>query len=755
MKSIETMRRGGAGVAMRALAVTLGLAWGATPAPGQTARILFRPLTPQEIKTHGMTNITQKSGGGANVGLGQPVYMEALVQTGGVVSSVSWSIIGAPPGSAAALTVGFPSNSVPTYEPGDRRDTFVASRAMLRPDLVCFFDFGTTNIVDYKVRTSIVLTNKTLVFTNSAFGSVYLGQKHYLCVLCHADKQASFDQTDHATAFTRQISGTGSDHFSSNCISCHSLGFDKTAGAANDGFDDVAASLGWTFPATLSSTNWSAMPAALQQKSNVQCENCHGAASTHMVSLGRTNAIDVSLSAGTCGQCHDSLPHHVKPYEWVQSLHATGYVFRFSGSCLPCHSAKGFIETNDPYFAASGKVPRSGEQEGISCTACHDPHNVGMGEHQLRLITNATLLSGDVITHAQAGDGVLCMNCHHARENAEPYVLGWTSGRFSPHHGTQGDMVAGKNAIEYGLDMPSSRHMTAVSNSCVGCHMQLIATTSYSNQNTRVGGHTFKLTFDNGTSDPSDDVRVTEVCSVCHVEQGTFDFGGEDYDRDGTVEGVQTEIRGLLDQLGNLLPPAGTNVTATADYSLSQKKAAYNYLFVAEDKSLGVHNPKYAAAILRASIDDLTGGIDVDRDGLLDAWEMANFGNLTSQTGQGDADGDGVSNELEQQLGLNPNSSDSDNDGYSDLAELQGGSNPLDFASTLPPNFILSMLPAIELAYLPGEMGVTQRFESVDSMGTGGGWAPAGLPFVSSNAFFYQLISLRDATQRYYRVVKP
>ncbi|MBU4460018.1 MAG: hypothetical protein KJ579_05580, partial [Verrucomicrobia bacterium] len=199
----------------------------------------------------------------------------------------------------------------------------------------------------------------------------------------------------------------------------------------------------------------------------------------------------------------------------------------------------------------------------------------------------------------------------------------------------------------------------------------------------------------------------------------------------------------------------GTNVTATAAYSLSQKKAAYNYLFVAEDKSLGVHNPKYAAAILRASIDDLTGGIDVDQDGLLDAWEMAKFGNLTSQTGQGDADADGVPNELEEELGLNPNTGDSDNDGNSDLAELQGGSNPLDFNSTLPPNFILNMLPALELAYLPGEMGVTQRFESVNAMGTGGGWAPAGSPFVSSNAFFYQLISLRDATQRYYRVVKP
>ena len=731
------------------IALAVALVACASISQAQQVRIRYRPLTPQEIKDYGLTNTTQKSGGAPNVGVGQPVYMEALVQTGTVVNAVNWSLIGIPTNSSAVLEPSPLSNSIPTYDGGDRNGFFVAGRAMLRPDVKCTVFNG-----DFFIKTDIVLTNKTLSYTNVAYGSIYLGQKHYLCILCHADKQANFDLTDHATAFTRQITGAGSDHFNANCISCHTLGYDTTPGATNEGFDDIAAQVGWTFPGSLSPTNWSGMPTNLQHKANVQCESCHGPADRHMRNLGETNAIDVTLSAGTCGQCHDSLPHHVKPYEWGRSLHSTGYVFRFTGSCMPCHSSKGFIETWDPAYVATNRSPRGTEQEGIACAACHDPHTVGMGEKQLRNITTATLSNGYVVTQAIAGTGVLCMNCHHGRQNANTTVAG--TGSVSPHHGTQGDMLLGQNAYEYGLDMPSSRHLQAVTNSCVGCHMQLIAQTSFSNSNTKVGGHTFKIAWDNGTTNTADDVKVTEVCQTCHVGvYNDFDFGGEDYDRDGSVEGVQSEIQGLLDQLALLLPPAGTGVVYSASYTPSERKGIFNYLYVWEDKSLGVHNPKYAAAILRASIDDLTGGIDIDQDGLVDTWEMANFGNLTSQIGSGDADNDGVSNALEEDLGTNPMLADSDNDGFSDLAEIQGNSNPNDMLSILPTNTVIEMLPAIELSYVPGQVGVTQVFQYVDAMGDGNGWTNLGPSFISSNGLSYQLISLRDTTQKYYRVIKP
>ncbi len=71
------------------------------------------------------------------------------------------------------------------------------------------------------------------------------------------------------------------------------------------------------------------------------------------------------------------------------------------------------------------------------------------------------------------------------------------------------------------------------------------------------------------------------------------------------------------------------------------------------------------------------GTLDTDGDGLLDAWEMAEFGSLDQDPGD-DGDGDGLSNKGEFEAGSSPTAADSDSDGLNDGDEvLVHGSNPV------------------------------------------------------------------------------
>lgn len=345
------------------------------------------------------------------------------------------------------------------------------------------------------------------------------------------------------------------------------------------------------------------------------------------------------------------------------------------------------------------------------------------------------------------------MTCHKARREAETYVFGRLSTHFGPHHGPQTDMLAGENAIEYGQNLPSSKHLSVVEDACVQCHMQATPSDIEPYAKNRVGGHSFGLSYDDGTNDV---VHLTATCTSCHGDIEDFDFGGEDYNRDGLIEGVQTEIHHLLDELAMLLPPIGSTHIGLHDSTdgydpIEYRRAVYNYLFVEEDGSHGVHNPKYAAALLRSSIEDLTGGIDIDNDGLVDSWEIQYFGDLTSQSGAGDWDGDGLTNLEEQNLGTSPLLTDSDGDGFSDLVEVQGGSNPLEITSV--PSSDMIILPATEVGYLPKGTNTIVQFEVIDSL-TDGSWSSVGPAQTNKGSWVYQLESLRGSTNRFFRATE-
>ncbi len=712
--------------------------------PSQLGQIGARALTPQEKVDYGLPANIQVSGGLFTVGLGQPVYLEAQVRSTIAptnILGVVWTLSSRPIGSSAALEPSPIPPNMPIYDPGDRGFFQVAGeRRMLRPDLVG----------QYVVTAAVATNGGSLILTQQMDGATYLGVNN-ACVLCHSggyltNKITPWSQTHHAKALTNNIDGWQGSHFNQNCVKCHSVGYDTDPLAVNGGFDDVQAQTGWLFPSVLTNGNYLAMPQSLRDKSNVQCENCHGPGSEHAFSLGNTNRISVEFSAGDCAQCHASAPYHVKGIEWANSLHAVATrtpTGEGRAACVRCHSAPGFVDYTDGVPEAKRRT----KYEAITCAACHDPHGDANNPHILRKLTAVTLMDNKT-TITNGGFGQLCMNCHISRRDATNYVeVTAGSGNFGPHNGPQTDMLEGANAITYGKEIGSSAHKAVVPNACVTCHLQTVSASDPAFGH--VGGHTFRPAWDGGTTNTTaDDVELVGACITCHGPIDSFDFKRSDFDGDGVVQGVQTEVKGLLTQLGNLLPPAGPGVTINSSYTKPQLRAAYNYLFVLNDGSYGIHNLSYAVGLLKASIADLTD--DADHDGLSDKWEIAKFGSITAYDGYDDPDSDGANNALELAAGTNPAVVDSDNDGVNDLAELQAGSDPLNAVDM--PGFVVKIYTAAEIEFA-SELNKKYQVQRVSELTAS--WQNVGSVTNGTGNMISMTSSTRSGgSQGYFRVIQ-
>ena len=652
-------------MAVALLALGAASAAQAASAPTLQGRIVLRPVSPSDKGDYGLASSTETSGGLTTIGVGTPAYIEAEVAISIPASNtvVTWTLTKKPVSSAAVLANSPLGTNVPVYSVVDRANfRVVGSRVLLRPDVEGQYTFTAT------------ITNSTYGGTNltqTITAASYLGY-YYACQACHsgggfAPDKSSWTNTEHASMFTRGISGDPSvAGYGANCISCHTVGYDVNTNAVNGGFDDVATATGWKFPSMLTPTNWANIQANypdLANVANIQCENCHGPGSEHIVfggHVGNTNTISVSWDAGNCGQCHDSKSHHVKVPQWENSLHGQE-VLTTSASCSRCHTAQGFVNF------LKGAPAVSTASMPVTCAACHDPHVVGTNNpHQLRTVGPVALNDNTTIV-TNGGLGQICMNCHQSHQNATNYVAttAGTSRYSSAPMGPQTDMFEGVNAITYGMTIPNSAHRN-IADTCVTCHMQI---TTNASAYLLAGDHTFNMSF---TSTNGVKVAVVDACQQCHGPINSFDLPRGDFDGDGVVNGAQTEVKGLLTQLSLLLPPIGvakTNLSLGAPalvvdstWTSQQLKAAFNYAFVVDDRSFGVHNLPFTVGLLKASIADLLG--DATVQGPMSAsdlayynWQVQNFGSGSNPNAARNASpaGDGVPNWLKFNLGLNPN----------------------------------------------------------------------------------------------------
>jgi predicted CXXCH cytochrome family protein len=568
----------------------------------QTVKVKIEAMSPGR-RSSGPPNYTAPSGpnyistGLCIVPSRMRVYLSA--DTTGLVTSFTWSILSKPANSAAVIDT--PSNKLVRFM-ADSVGPYVAQ----------------------------VMINGGATARETLYANTYTGTEGgdpfvVKCATCHAANTTQWKATPHATIFARGITGqlevdpfTGKGAYAMSCIKCHTTGWEPTA--ANGNFGYLAHQTTWD------STWWRglpyyggdywinyrdssllrAMPASMLPVANIGCEACHGPGGGH---FGNKYRIAKTTDAGICLQCHDAPKKHRLGSYWAASGHATFAEGSHTSntSCFPCHSGSAFVKWTGSKTAPGYSVAEDGNKN-VSCIACHDPHSMN-NEKQLRVASVDSLKNGYIPPVGGAGMGALCMNCHQSRyvqmvKSTAPYY-GFKS-RFNPHHSNQADMFWGRNSYEFGTPALTGQSThTQLENACVTCHMP-----------ERVNGSSVHADHEMSMIDTVGGAhdQVT-ACVGCHGPITTFDAirAPYDYDHNGLIQGVQTEVQGMLTVLKSRLPlgsdgePIGGGTVTAADSAAIRNRpdlvqGIWTYYFVMNDGSKGVHNTKYAVAILQKAL---------------------------------------------------------------------------------------------------------------------------------------------------------
>lgn len=300
--------------------------------------------------------------------------------------------------------------------------------------------------------------------------------------------------------------------------------------------------------------------------------------------------------AQSCLDCHGSNQLiTAKMFQWENSIHATGgHYERNQTSCAICHTSQGFLEVVGT--GATATAEDISDPLPQNCYTCHQIH-------QTYTQDDWALTSTEPVTFWVGGETVdigkanLCINCHQPRLRTpgvpEVGVAGTemvTSGFWGPHHGAQGGIFAGVGAYEVVGSLPyeNSLHTSLTPDACITCHMAPVT------GGRAAGGHTFRIETEDG------DLNFNG-CIACHDDTDALEM---------LVMNTQTEVDALLLELGTKLNELGLLNDALerivpGEFTNVQLGVAWNYLYVKEDKSFGVHNAKYTRALLTNSIEAL------------------------------------------------------------------------------------------------------------------------------------------------------
>ena len=377
-----------------------------------------------------------------------------------------------------------------------------------------------------------------------------------------------------------------------------------------------------------------------------------------------TNGINGIDGGNVCLSCHNVDYKVVQPATYALSDHATGTKVIVAGivrelhetrggACNSCHNEQGYLESikrNHDISSFSGWIkPAESEMKKVSCTTCHSGGHASAAlaisgkdaalrsPEAFRLDQTTAGNRGAVAPAILAGTDIIidykdnsnaCIHCHQARRNAVTGLApatanssfsGIRAGQIAittstgPHYGVQSAMLEGIFGAEVAGTTAYPAKGTAVHRtgaSCVKCHMGKAVNNK--------GNHTMMPVVDN--------------CKTCHTGAGVVDYN---------INGGQTKIKNLRLELAEELvrlkpaifrianytgskPFTAPNVFTDATFSANQltviatssvdsripadvrvAKGYWNWRFVYQDHSYGLHNPKYTEALLKNTIADL------------------------------------------------------------------------------------------------------------------------------------------------------
>ena len=572
-----------------------------------------------------------------NVPILLPVLLQAKKQ-----ASYNWSLT-VPTGSTATL-----------LDPTTRNPEFT-------PDVAGTYQLTVTDLATNKTVTMNVHagTWKGIITGQDATGRPVVDAA---CMSCHVKNTPHFDlftpwkASGHAEIFTQNVN-TPAGHYSSSCVSCHTVGFNAKA-KPNGGIDDAAdwsAFLATDLLTHGTAANWgkilSDFPATARM-ANIQCENCHGPqeSAAHMKKDGSRK----SLSSEVCGSCHGEPSRHGRYQQWQLSGHAnyeTAIAEGTDPSCSKCHSAQGFVAwSNNQYSTANLDVNWTTEDvHPQTCATCHDPHDVGTtsGDKntnaKVRIVgSTPQLLAGFKATNV--GTGAICMTCHNGRRDLrDDSHFTVADATRAPHEGPQADILMGQNM--YFTKVGTRGLHSMIQDSCVSCHMESTdppSALSLKNADGSYVGtnHTFYASNTICTKCHSNITKETVQAPVeaklvalkaqletairnvmqAQIRAGNSidlnglktirnasDITGVEFISSHGRQGVNVTLTGgvkvsdLSLATVKVVRPAGTPVELYSVADPAIGKAGWNYFMVESDKSKGVHNPAFVNSALDVS----------------------------------------------------------------------------------------------------------------------------------------------------------